>query len=232
MKKIVILSGAGISAESGIKTFRDHNGLWENHNIYEVASPEAFINSPQIVHKFYNQRRNQLLSSEVKVNEAHRALALVQDKLNITIVTQNVDDLHERAGSKKVLHMHGELLKIKCNQCDFKTHWEEDLSIKSQCPQCKSLGQLRPDIVWFGENIYHMEQIQSLLSECDIFIAIGTSGQVYPANQFAAWCRKEVQTIEVNLEPTEISSLFKEQFYGPASKIVPLVLDKIMNGKL
>ncbi len=234
MKNIVILTGAGISAESGIRTFRDQNGLWENHDIYEVASPEGFRSKPDLVYEFYNQRRTQLLSSEVRENLAHHALGRLEKEFDgdVHLITQNVDDLHERGGSTNILHMHGELLKAKCQRTQKSYEWTGILNDQSICDCCQSKGNLRPDIVWFGENVYHMDKIQNLLFKCDLFISVGTSGQVYPAAQFVSWIPNNALSIEVNLEKTQISNLFDKHYLGEATKAVSNLVNDILNGEL
>lgn len=233
-RKIVILTGAGISAESGLKTFRDNNGLWEDHSVYEVATPEAFASNPKLVHRFYNARRAQLLSDEVKENFAHQELGRLEKENDgeVLVITQNVDNLHERGGTKNILHMHGELLKVKCKKTQKSFYWEESLSEDSVCGCCHEAGNLRPDIVWFGEDVYHMQAIADALRDCDIFMAIGTSGQVYPAAQFVTWVPASAQTFEVNKEQTQISALFQGGFYGNATEQVSLVVDKILKGEI
>jgi NAD-dependent deacetylase len=187
MPNIVILTGAGMSAESGISTFRDAGGLWENHNIEDVASPAGFRRDSATVHRFYNLRRAQLHS--VQPNAGHLALAELEaawkGRGNFLLVTQNVDDLHERAGSKNLLHMHGELRKILCTACHAEFRYEQDVTTASKCPACGAAGKLRPAIVWFGEIPRHMDEIFAALEQADIFAAIGTSGIVYPAAGFA-----------------------------------------------
>ncbi|MCO4795124.1 MAG: NAD-dependent deacylase [Bacteriovoracaceae bacterium] len=233
-KNIVILTGAGISAESGISTFRDSNGLWENHDVMEVASPQGFSANPSLVYRFYNERKKQLQSIEVKPNLAHEALVELQSKLpgNVTIVTQNVDDLHERSGSRDVIHMHGELLKSRCLKTEqiFKTLGDiDELSI---CECCQTPGNLRPHIVWFGEIPMFMNQIESLLHEADLFLSIGTSGQVYPASMFVQIAKlgNECKTVEVNVEETAVSWNFDEKVQGPAGETVPVIVENILKG--
>ncbi|EQC43880.1 Sir2 family NAD+-dependent deacetylase [Bacteriovorax sp. Seq25_V] len=219
-KHIVILTGAGISAESGIMTFRDSNGLWENHSVYEVASPDGFQRDPELVHRFYNLRRQQLLSGEVHPNPAHLALSKLQEKFNgiVTIITQNVDDLHERSGSRNVIHMHGELLKMRCIETGRSLTIKKDIHATTPCPCCLKEGNLRPHIVWFGERPMHMDKIDTELHSCDLFVAIGTSGHVYPAAMFVDTARERgVQTIEINLESTQISDSFDFHLVGNAS---------------
>lgn len=219
MKKVIVLTGAGISAESGLKTFRDNNGLWENHSIYEVATPEAFQDNPKLVHRFYNLRRAQLISSEVKPNKAHYFLSNLEknSNLDLLIVTQNVDDLHERSGSKNVLHMHGELLKIRCINCHSSYRFIGKTSITTKCNECNHIGTMRPDIVWFGEEVKFMERIYKELSQCELFIAIGTSGAVFPASHFVQAVPSSCFKVEINQEQTQISSFFDKHYLGKAS---------------
>lgn len=228
--KIVILTGAGISAESGIKTFRDQNGLWEEHDVMDVATPEGFAKDPELVYRFYNQRRAQLLSSEVAPNPAHHALARLEKNWQgeVVIVTQNVDDLHERAGSSNVLHMHGELLKMRCPRTSGVYPSPLEVNSTSICPKCGTSGHMRPHIVWFGEVPFFMEEIERHVSECELFIAIGTSGLVYPAALLVSWARGAgARTIEMNLELTERSSVFHHTFHDPASTLVPSFVDHL-----
>lgn len=224
MDKIVVLTGAGISAESGLKTFRDNNGLWENHRVEEVATPEAFLANPELVYRFYNLRRAQLTSGQVHPNDAHKALAELEDVYgdNFLLVTQNVDDLHERAGSKRVLHMHGELLSAKCPDTGRQKEWRGDLYEHNLCHCCVPANSLRPDIVWFGGMPYHMDTIYQALQDATVFIAVGTSGHVYPAAGFVQEAAFHgAKTVELNMEPSEVCSSFSEQYYGPASSVVP-----------
>ena len=220
---IVVLTGAGISAESGIKTFRAHDGLWENHRLEDVCTPEGFARDPQLVQTFYNARRRQLQSG-VEPNPAHRALAEFEQRFagDFLLVTQNVDNLHERAGSRQLRHMHGELLKARCHGSESVLPWDGDLAATSVCPCCGRTGSLRPHIVWFGEMPLYMDEIESALSRCDLFVAIGTSGQVYPAAGFVRTAATYgAHTVELNLEPSAGRSLFAEGRYGPASRTVP-----------
>ena len=219
--RVVILTGAGISAESGVPTFRDADGLWEGHRFEDVATPEAFDREPTIVHKFYDARRAAL--GTVEPNAAHRALADLERRLGdrLLVVTQNIDDLHERAGSTRVLHMHGELYSALCRVCQRRSRWLEDLIHCPPCPHC-GVSELRPDVVWFGEVPYEMDRIQAALQEADLFVSIGTSGAVYPAAgfvQYAAACG--ARTLELNLEPSVGSASFDEARHGPASEVVP-----------
>jgi NAD-dependent deacetylase len=217
---MVILTGAGISAESGIKTFRDGDGLWENHRIEDVATPEGFFRNPEIVQRFYNERRGQL--KEVSPNAAHTALAELEHVWPgpFLLITQNVDDLHDRAGSVSLLHMHGELMKVRCVACGRVSAWEGDVLPDSGCPACQAVGKLRPHIVWFGEMPLELNKIGESLRECDYFAAIGTSGHVYPAAGFVQWVPPSCHTIELNLEPSLMNSAFMESRKGPATKTV------------
>lgn len=228
---IVILTGAGISAESGIQTFRGADGLWEGHRVEEVATPEGFKRNPELVQRFYNERRAKLLEDTIQPNAAHLALARLERELkgNVLIVTQNIDDLHERAGSKNLLHLHGELLKYRCLICDHIGEILGDLSEKSQCSECDSIGTLRPDIVWFGEMPYHLDGISTALTNADLFVSIGTSGFVYPAAGFVALAaRNQADTLELNLEATSYE--FKKRRIGPASEVVPQWVADLLAG--
>ncbi|ORU94300.1 MAG: NAD-dependent protein deacylase [Cycloclasticus sp. symbiont of Bathymodiolus heckerae] len=222
-KSIVILTGAGISAESGIRTFRASDGLWENHRIEDVATPEGFTCDPALVHRFYNARRKQLLSKEIKPNKAHTALAQLESRedLKVLVVTQNIDNLHERSGTKSIVHMHGELLKCFCSKTQQRFPISDDLDMGTVCECCQETGNLRPDIVWFGEMPYQMDDIYDALANCDVFISIGTSGNVYPAAGFVQAANQAgAHTVELNLEPSLVQSEFKETIYGLATDIV------------
>ena len=227
MKNIVILTGAGISAESGIKTFRDHGGLWENHRIEDVASPEGFRRNPVLVQDFYNARRAQLQTAEVKPNDAHRALAFLEREWKaqglgeVLVVTQNVDNLHERAGSKNLIHMHGELLKARCLKSGKVFEWKEAILPETRCTCCGISRTLRPHIVWFGEIPMELERISLALRRCEIFAAIGTSGQVYPAAGFVHEIPRIARAIEINAEESAVSDAFSEHLIGPATQRVP-----------
>ena len=229
---IVILTGAGISAESGIETFRDQGGFWENYRIEDVASPEAFRQSPDKVHEFYNMRRRQLTDETIKPNKAHEALARLTHKLEdkVLLVTQNVDNLLERAGGNGILHMHGELMKIRCVNCAHVCPWNKDIFADTKCPNCRVEGHLRPHIVWFGEIPFGLEMIYRALSNCDLFVAIGTSGAVYPASGFIQDARQSNcdRTVEINPERTEISAFFYEIITGPATETVPEFVDELI----
>lgn len=231
-RHIVVLTGAGISAESGIKTFRDTGGLWEDHKIEDVASPEGFARNPDLVHEFYNLRRAALKS--VEPNAAHFALARLETELKqiggrVTIVTQNVDDLHERAGSTNLIHMHGELMSLLCRSCRHRWRAGDDSHVESKCPACGVLGGPRPDIVWFGEMPYFMSEIEHAIANCDLFVSIGTSGAVYPAAGFVQMARTiGKQTLELNLERSEGSRYFHKSRLGKASQIVPEWVEKTL----
>ncbi|MEH6528601.1 MAG: Sir2 family NAD+-dependent deacetylase [Porticoccus sp.] len=232
-QSVVILTGAGISAESGIRTFRASDGLWENHHIEDVASPEGFARDPDTVHRFYNQRRDQLLHQGVEPNPAHFSLADFEQKFsgNYTLITQNIDDLHERAGSNSPLHMHGELLKIRCHQSGRIFECRENTTPFSKCLCCGISGNLRPHVVWFGEMPLYMNEIYQALSACDLFIAIGTSGNVYPAAGFFETAKMTgAHTVELNLEPSLNGSQFSEQHYGPASVVIPHYFKTLLTG--
>ncbi len=222
-RSVVVLTGAGISAESGVKTFRAADGLWEEHRIEDVASPEGFARDPALVQTFYNDRRKALLSGNIEPNRAHLCLADFEADFDgrFLLVTQNIDDLHERAGSDNILHMHGELLKARCMVTDEVHNWRNDILASSTCPCCREAGQLRPHVVWFGEMPMAMEAIYQALESCDLFVSIGTSGNVYPAAGFHQIARQAAaQTVELNLEPSANGSLFDETHYGPATEVV------------
>lgn len=229
-KSVVVLTGAGISAESGIETFRAADGLWANHPVEDVATPEGFARNPQIVYQFYNQRRRQVLSQDIRPNPAHSALARFEHEFDgdFLLVTQNVDNLHERAGSDNLLHMHGELLKMRCLNSKLVYDIAEDFDFDTNCKCCRSPGNLRPHIVWFGEMPFYMNQINMALEACDLFVAIGTSGNVYPASGFYQTAKiRKAHTVELNLEQT--GSSFDEHHYGPATEVVPQFFDQILN---
>lgn len=226
---IVILTGAGISAESGVRTFRDSDGLWEGHDIQEVATPEAFRRNPGLVQQFYDERRKQV--QEVGPNAAHLALARLEKEHagNVLVVTQNVDDLHERAGSDNVVHMHGELLSALCLGCGERSRFTGTLADGPACPACGE-ARLRPDIVWFGEMPYGMPRIEQALANADLFAAIGTSGNVYPAAGFVAVAAAAgAHTVELNLTASAITSRFDEVREGPATRVVPEWVDGLLS---
>ncbi|MGQ8820549.1 Sir2 family NAD+-dependent deacetylase [Bibersteinia trehalosi] len=229
--KIVVLTGAGISAESGIRTFRAEDGLWENHRVEDVATPEDYKRDPELVQRFYNERRRKLFDPEVQPNAAHLALAKLEEKLgeNLLIVTQNVDNLHERAGNQNIIHMHGELLKVRCPNKGTVYDWQGDVKDEDRCTCCQIPRRLRPHIVWFGEMPLEMDRIYSALMDCDYFISIGTSGNVYPAAGFVQEANNwGAKTIELNLEPSLVKNAFQEARYGKATEIVPQFMDEIL----
>jgi NAD-dependent deacetylase len=222
--RVVVLTGAGISAESGIRTFRGADGLWEGHRIEDVASSEGFMRDPATVYRFYNERRRQLVSPAIAPNPAHAALARLEEHLSddFLLVTQNIDDLHKRVGSRRVLPMHGELRKTRCDACHAVPDFDSDFDHATPCPACGHAGKLRPHVVWFGEMPLYMEEIYQALMNCDIFAAIGTSGHVYPAAGFVDLAaRAGAQTVEINLERSAVHSAFDDAIYGPATETVP-----------
>ena len=231
-RKIVILTGAGISAESGLATFRGDGGLWEGHRVEDVATPEAFARQPDLVQRFYDARRAAL--AHVAPNAAHKALVRLEAAFgeNFLLVTQNVDDLHERAGSKRLRHMHGALKKARCLACAISHDWAEDLRHGPACPSCDAQGTLRPDIVWFGEMPMHMPEIIEALQLCDLFISIGTSGHVYPAAGFVETARYcGAHSVEINLEPSQGSAYFQHCLHGPAGEMVPQFVETLLQNR-
>jgi len=223
-RRIVVLTGAGISQESGLDTFRDPNGIWSKYRVEDVATPEAFARDPRKVHDFYNLRRRNLLSGHVRPNAAHAALAELERRWpsEFLLVTQNVDDLHERAGSRKLIHMHGEMRKARCAACGAVIVNDVDLSVETICAACTRPGFMRPQVVMFGEMPLEMERIGAGLAACDLFVSIGTSGNVHPAAGFVAEANAAgAHTIELNLEPSLGHSHFAESRYGKATEIVP-----------
>ncbi len=229
-ENIVILTGAGVSAESGLSTFRDSGGLWAQHRVEDVATPEAFSRNPDLVQDFYNQRRQKLAT--VKPNRAHKALARLEAEHTgtVLVITQNVDNLHEAAGSKNILHMHGELSKVRCRVCSSVLNWEDSVTQQTPCPKCGSAPALRPHIVWFGEMPFHMEAIDDALLAADLFISIGTSGNVYPAAGFVAQIGAigRARAVELNMEPSEGALMFDEARHGPAGDVVPKFIEEIL----
>lgn len=229
---IVILTGAGISKESGLDTFRCADGIWNKVNLEDVATPEGFQRNPDMVHAFYNARRAQLFDPSLSPNAAHKALARLEREWpgDVLVVTQNIDDLHERGGSRNVLHMHGELKKVRCEGCRSVIVWETDLGRHTPCPTCGVSGAMRPHVVWFGEMPLGMDRIHTALESCALFLSIGTSGNVYPAAGFVHHVHDTsgAHTVELNLEPSEGASLFDEQHYGPATQVVPAYVDRFL----
>jgi NAD-dependent deacetylase len=229
-RNIVILTGAGISAESGIDTFRAKDGLWEKHRIEDVATPEAFARDPDLVLRFYDMRREAI--QKAQPNAAHWALAALDAdwRGDLLIITQNVDDLHERAGARRLLHMHGEHLSAWCLACDERTQWRVTLLDRPACPNCGA-SALRPDIVWFGEMPYRMDEIETAIARCDLFVSIGTSGAVYPAAGYVRTARHHgAQTLELNLDPSQGSIYFHESRMGAASDLVPAWVAELLDG--
>ena len=229
IRNTVILTGAGISAESGLKTFRGPDGLWEGHRVEDVATPEAFVRDPVLVHRFYDARRANL--ARVEPNAAHRALARLDAEWpgGLLIVTQNVDDLHERAGAKRLLHMHGELKSALCAACGVREPWAGAMPRGSVCPACGAAA-LRPDIVFFGEMPYRMDAIERALADADLFVSIGTSGAVYPAAGFVQTARYHgADTLELNLDPSEGSAWFAASRMGPAGVLVPEWVEQMLS---
>jgi NAD-dependent deacetylase len=237
-QNIFVLTGAGISAESGLGTFRDKDeqGIWAKFDPMKLATPKAFARDPKAVLAFYDLRRRNLLNA--RPNAAHNALARLERALaarggRLTLVTQNIDDLHERAGSRRVIHMHGELLKARCQHCDGLRLWPEDLTPLDVCPDCGRAGGLRPHVVWFGEMPLCMDLIDRALRKADLFVAIGTSGAVYPAAGFVTEARAYgVRTCEINLEAADNADLFDEQRYGPASETAPAWVDELVGAEI
>ncbi|WP_316975848.1 Sir2 family NAD+-dependent deacetylase [Shumkonia mesophila] len=230
---IVVLTGAGISKESGLDTFRDADGVWAKVGVEEVATPEAFARDPVKVHDFYNSRRRTLMKGTVVPNAAHAALARLEAEWpgEVLIVTQNIDDLHERAGSRNLVHMHGEHLKVRCQDCGAVYAWTDDLAVDSACLACGGTGGMRPHVVWFGEMPLEMERIYAALEGCALFVSVGTSGNVYPAAGFVRHVRQftEAHTVELNLEPSLGASLFAEARYGRATEVVPRFVDELLS---
>ncbi|MFN3869085.1 MAG: NAD-dependent deacylase [Hyphomicrobiaceae bacterium] len=239
--RIVVLTGAGLSAESGLATFRDAGGVWARYDYRKVATPEGFAANPHLVHEFYNLRRRDV--QNVQPNAAHHALARLEREHargnierggnggEVLIVTQNVDHLHEAAGARNLIHMHGELLRAMCATCDARQPWRDDLSPRTPCPACGATGGMRPDVVWFGEMPYQMDRIAAALEAADLFISIGTSGTVYPAAGFVEIARDAgAHTVELNLEPSDGASRFDECIHGPATEIVPRYVARLLGG--
>ena len=228
--RVVVLTGAGISAESGVPTFRDADGLWEGHRVEEVATPQAYDAQPSTVHRFYDARRAALAG--IEPNAAHRALARLEERLGdaLTVITQNIDDLHERAGSRHVVHMHGELRSALCRACGGRSPWTGDLGDLPPCPLCGT-RELRPDVVWFGEMPYDLDRIYGALDRADLFAAVGTSGAVYPAAAFVHIARAAgARTVELNLVPSEVTREFDEVRHGPAGTLVPAWVEELLTG--
>jgi NAD-dependent deacetylase len=230
LPRIVVLTGAGISAESGIPTFRASDGLWEDHHVEDVATPEGYARDPGTVLRFYDARRRAAASA--LPNAAHDALARLESSLGdrLLVVTQNVDDLHERAGSRSLVHMHGELRRARCDACGARPAWDGDLESLPPCPTCGE-RMLRPDVVWFGEMPYELDRIENAVVACDVFASIGTSGAVYPAAGYVALAAAfGARTVELNLEPTDAAVPFVEARIGRATEVVPKWVDDVLSG--
>ena len=231
--RLFVLTGAGISAESGMGTFRDAGGIWDEFDPMTLATPEAFAADPERVHAFYNLRRKNLVEAEP--NAAHAALGRLETELSsasgtVFLCTQNIDDLHERGGSGSVHHMHGELLKALCQRCGARMTWVGDMGVGSECEACGESGGLRPDVVWFGEIPYSLKMLETELAKSDLFVSIGTSGAVYPASGFVAQARAQgVRTCEINLEPSNNAVVFDERRYGPATETVSAWVDEVLD---
>jgi len=228
IRNIVILTGAGISAESGLRTFRADDGLWEDHRVEDVATPQAFRRDPELVQRFYDERRKNIATAQP--NAAHTALARLDDEWDgeLLLVTQNIDDLHERAGARRVLHMHGEGLSVWCTSCNARHRWTGTLLDAPPCPACGEAA-LRPDIVWFGEMPYRMDEIFAALARADLFVSIGTSGAVYPAAGFVQQAKSAgARALELNLERSQGSLWFDETRLGPASELVPAWVEEML----
>jgi NAD-dependent deacetylase len=228
-RRIVILTGSGISAESGLSTFRDKQGLWAEVDYRDVATPEGFRRDPERVLAFYNMRRSK--HAVAAPNAAHLALARLEAEHpgEVWVITQNVDELHELAGTRRLIHMHGEVYKARCLACDSRPPWREAMTIASQCPQCGETGRLRPDVVWFGETPYALDRIGALVTAADLFVSIGTSGTVYPAAGLVGLARRaQARTVELNLEPSEGVSLFDEAIHGKATDVVPAFVSRLL----
>lgn len=229
---VFVLTGAGISAESGLGTFRDKGGLWERFNATDLATPEAFARDPTLVHTFYNMRRRNV--ADALPNAAHAALARLEAELasrgrRLYLCTQNVDDLHEKAGSQHVHHMHGELMVARCSQCGRRETTRSDLSVRTVCKGCHRSGGMRPDIVWFGEMPLGLDEIEDAIGDSDLFVAIGTSGAVYPAAGYVTEALSMgIPTVELNLEPSDVAGAFDSARYGPATEVVPAFVDELL----
>ncbi len=232
----MVLTGAGVSQESGIDTFRDAGGLWSQVRIEDVATPDAFARDPGRVQAFYNARRQRLLGGAVAPNAAHLALAHLERDWPgaVLIVTQNIDDLHERAGTRNLIHMHGEMLKVRCTACAAVIAWRSGIGTSETCPACKKSASLRPHVVWFGEVPMELDRIYKALEDCRLFLSVGTSGSVYPAGDIVRHVRllNRAHTVELNLEPSEGASHFAETIYGRASEIPPAYIDGLLAGAL
>jgi len=217
-----------VSAESGLGTFRDEDGLWSQYDLEDVATPQGYARNPKLVLDFYNARRANLLGAEP--NKAHDALAQLTTQRDVTLITQNIDDLHERGGSSDVIHMHGSLVESLCTACSDVREWREEMTLESICPHCNAVGSIRPNVVWFGEMPYHMERIEQVLPDAKLFVSIGTSGAVYPAAGYVAACKQfGIPTLELNLEPSDSAFLFDDGRYGPATDVVTRWVEELIS---
>lgn len=232
---IVVLTGAGISKESGLDTFRDADGLWAKISLEDYATPEGFARDPAKVQAFYNERRSGMAGGNICPNAAHEALARLEAEWpgEVTVVTQNIDNLHGRAGTSNLIHMHGELFKVRCDACQTVSERRGDVAIDETCGACGVPGAMRPHVVWFGEMPFDMDRIYEVLDACELFMSIGTSGNVYPAASFVQHVRFRggIHSVELNLEPSEGASLFDETIYGPATEVVPDYVERLLNGR-
>jgi NAD-dependent deacetylase len=230
-RNLFVLTGAGVSRESGLHTFRDAGGVWSKVKLEDVATPEAFEADPDRVHDFYNARRRHLLSPDVQPNEAHQALARLESAWpgDFLLVTQNIDDLHERGGSRNVIHMHGELLKARCVSCSGVFECRSDINRTTNCAFCGVAGWVRPEVVWFGEMPLHLDRIFEAAGQSDVFVAVGTSGQVHPAASLVTEAaRSGALTVELNLEASAGAAFFDQHAYGPATEIVTEFVDRLL----
>ena len=228
-KSIVVLTGAGISAESGLATFRSSNGLWNNHRVEDVATIEAFQRNPEFVHDFYNQMKPELLAA--KPNPAHLALTKLQDNYpaHVSIITQNVDTLHEKAKSRNIYHIHGQINQAVCLNCGHVLETWNDVTTETVCPQCSVAGMMKPNIVFFGENLLYMDKVERLLASCDLFISVGTSGVVFPAAAFVQTAKLYgAETYEFNLEKTSNNFYFDHHIFGKAGETLPPFIDELL----
>lgn len=230
-KNIFILTGAGISAESGLSTFRSANGLWNNHRVEDVASIEGFERNPALVHDFYNNLKLEII--EKKPNLAHMAITELQNKISaeVNVITQNVDTLHEKAGNKNVYHIHGQINQAVCLNCGHVLETWGEVDTETICHQCNVMGMMKPNIVFFGENLLCMDEVERLLRKCDLFVSIGTSGVVFPAASFVQTAKYYgAETMEFTLETTANNYLFDKHFYGKAGETFPKFVDELLNG--
>ena len=232
---IAILTGAGISKESGLDTFRDADGLWSKISLEDYATPEGFARDPAKVQAFYNDRRRGMVDGDIRPNAAHEALARLEAEWpgEVVVITQNIDDLHGMAGTRNLIHMHGELSKVRCDACQTVSGRRGDVAVDEACGACGATGAMRPHVVWFGEMPFDMDRIYEALDACELFMSIGTSGNVYPAAGFVQHVRFRggIHSVELNLEPSEGASQFAETVYGPATEVVPEYVERLLSGR-